>query len=37
MSRFKQKLNRSTHFLFTLPVVIAYTIFFIYPMLSGIY
>lgn len=37
MKKFYRKLNESTHFLFTLPALILYTIFFTYPMLSGLY
>lgn len=37
MKKFYGKLNEYTHFLFTLPALILYTIFFTYPMLSGLY
>lgn len=37
LSRFKDRLNRMTLFLFTLPLVISYTIFFVYPMITGIF
>lgn len=31
------RLNKYTHFIFTIPAVILYTIFFIFPMVSGLY
>lgn len=37
MKKLFHKLNRYTHFLFTLPAVILYTVFFTYPMISGLY
>lgn len=37
MKNFYRKLNEYTHFLFTLPALILYTMFFTYPMLSGLY
>jgi raffinose/stachyose/melibiose transport system permease protein len=33
----KRKLSKHTYFIFTLPGLILYTIFFIYPMMSGLY
>lgn len=37
MKKLYGKLNEYTHFIFTLPALILYTIFFTYPMLSGLY
>lgn len=37
LQKYLEKINRATHFLFTFPAVVLYTIFFTYPMLSGAY
>jgi len=37
MKKFYRKLNEYTLFLFTVPALVLYTIFFTYPMLSGLY